>query len=286
MEEQRSEPRRAFELQIPGTWVNLPDRPASSEVGRLVSTIESAFLDLTLALVLFESAQAEDQAHGQPELSRAAWLADREKHKEILEALEQQEREPAVRYESVADMVRANERSAARYHEADRLLMLQHWDEGTLPRPLTHKLPFLYAKSFLFTADSIGRLLAKLAERPDLPCEVACACNSFYDWFPDLREVRNSTVHIEDRARGVKESRKGKPDKMLDLKPVAKGSILSTGPVLVLGNLSGNRFGCTMANGHYGEMEISADSLGIVRDLLEEAFANIPWTGNARHTPS
>ena len=72
--------------------------------------------------------------------------------------------------------------------------------------------------------------------------------------FPDVRGVRNTAQHLEDRSRGLGAGRSPRP---LVLQPVENFLVNAPGGALVLDALIGNRFGCTMADGHYGEVEIS-----------------------------
>ncbi|MXF14398.1 hypothetical protein FQ010_27010, partial [Escherichia coli] len=76
--------------------------------------------------------------------------------------------------------------------------------------------------------------------------------------FPDLRGVRNSTQHREDRARGLGVGREPKP---LNLQPISNTFINAPQGALILNNLNGTKFGSTMSDGHYGEVDISPESL-------------------------
>jgi hypothetical protein len=158
--------------------------------------------------------------------------------------------------------------------EAERVLMREKWERGVIPRQIRHHLPFICAKAFLTAADSIGKILMRLGERMDVPPETVAVCRGFYDSFPELREVRNSVQHIEDRGRGF--GRRGRP---LKLKPVNSGGINVDGGALILNNLNGNRYGSTMADGHFGEIEVSATSLATIRDRIEAVISSLPWKG-------
>lgn len=252
--------RLPFERRLPGTWINLPDQNAASEIRTQLYLVTSAFDEATMALVLFEHAQREPARAP----DRDEWEADSQRRAEISRALEQQSaRTPFDRD--------AWEKARV---EADRILMREKWERGIVPRQIRHHLPFIYAKAFLAAADSIGKILMCLAERAAVPAETGVACRAFYDSFPELREVRNSVQHIEDRGRGL-----GRGGKALDLKPVNAGGIEAEGGALILNNLNGNRYGSTMADGHFGEIEVSATSLATMRDRIEAVMSSLPWKG-------
>ena len=54
----------------------------------------------------------------------------------------------------------------------------------------------------------------------------------------------------------------------------------------MLENLANNRFGTVMADGHYGEVEISPVVLGQVRDLFQGIINSFEWDGYVRHEPN
>lgn len=254
--------RLTFELQFPGTWIELPDQQAAWEIQTQLSVVESAFSEATMALILFEQSQRDASARP----SREDWEADAQRRSELSRAIESGERFDPAQWEQTRE-------------RAGRQLMHEKWDRGILPRQLRHHIPFIYAKSFLYSADRIGKVLARLAERADLPADAQGACKEFYTSFPSLREVRNSAQHVEDRARGL-----GKAGKPLALKPI-ENSMISGSP-LVIDSLNGNRFGATMADGHYGEVEVSAASLATIRQHIEAVLEALPWRGPLKLFPT
>lgn len=258
--------RLPFELRVPGTWLALPDRQISWDIQTQLYSIQSAFDEATIALMLFEKAQVEARQR----FSREYQEPYGRRRAEIEQSL------PVEDDEGPFDIRRYDERRA----EIDAQVVRRLWAEGFVPRQLQHHIPFIYAKAFLYAADTIGKILARLSENPDLPDGARELCRAFYSSFPELREVRNSAQHIEDRGRGL-----GKGGKPLDLKPVDNAMINAPNGALILNTLNGNRYGSTMADGHYGEVEVSAASLATIRDMLESTFAALPWTGPPDQRP-
>jgi hypothetical protein len=110
---------------------------------------------------------------------------------------------------------------------------------------------------------------------------VSSARDNFYAHFQTLTYVRDSSHHLEDRIRG---RRRG--DIKIDLKPInIPGFMKSYAGVLALDNLNNNRYGSTMANGNYGEVEVSIDSLNKARDCIQETIDAFEWEGFKAYHP-
>jgi hypothetical protein len=77
----------------------------------------------------------------------------------------------------------------------------------------------------------------------------------------DIREIRNSLQHIEERAQP-----KGSSGRM-------------PGPILVLGSLNERRFGITSGDGRYLEVEIVESTLQRVRRALSDVIWSFEWIG-------
>jgi hypothetical protein len=125
-------------------------------------------------------------------------------------------------------------------------------------------------------------LLKVLSDESDAPFDVAVQVESFYRAFPSLIGVRDTAHHPEDRGRGL-----GKRGKQLKLQPVDNQLVKApSGGVLMLDCLNGNRYGCTMADGHYGEVEVSEQNLTIVQNCIQAVLNAFSWKGSRRHTPT
>lgn len=53
--------------------------------------------------------------------------------------------------------------------------------------------------------------------------------------------------------------------------------VMAGAGVLMASNLIGNRFGWTMEDGNYGEVQISETNLATARDVVQ-AVLNAPWS--------
>ena len=58
------------------------------------------------------------------------------------------------------------------------------------------------------------------------------------------------------------------------------------GGVIVLDMLDNNRYGGTLADGAYGEVEISAASVASAQQLIQQVFDAFSWRGPRQHGPT
>ncbi|MCE9931933.1 hypothetical protein, partial [Obesumbacterium proteus] len=166
--------------------------------------------------------------------------------------------------------------------EVDVRLQKEKWSKGIVPVKHRHRFVFLYAKSFLYALDTIDKFLKVLSEENGAPEIIKKLHAKFGDDFPDLRGVRNSAQHLEDRARGLGA---GKLPKPLQLQPVDNGFVVAPQGALMLSNLLGTKLGYTMANGYYGEVDISEESMSKITSILQEVFNSFTWKGAPQHLP-
>ena len=118
------------------------------------------------------------------------------------------------------------------------------------------RLQFLSAKSFVYALDAVNQLIRVLKKQEALPLEARDYCSEYLSRFGDLRLLRNSLQHIEDRLRGIGQNGTPIPS-----------------PLLVMGALrDGSFFGATTSEGRYVEVEVSSSVLDeaykITEDLL------------------
>ena len=261
-----------FELTYPGTWLEHQDQEIAWAIQGMLGSLEDQLTEAAVALNLFEQACARPP---RPPLDEEAWRKDGERRRELEEGYLQKARSGELKWPTW------QEREEAR-QVADVALKREKWETGTWPREYEHKLSFIYAKAFLHSVDAISKLLDVLSKEPSITADVAKYHQRFKDSFPNLKGVRNSEQHREDRGRGL--DRKGNP---LNLKPIDNSMISAPGGgILALGNLNGNRYGNTMEDGSYGEVEVSPASLRQAQVCIQGIIDEFAWNGPKRHYPS
>jgi hypothetical protein len=234
----------------------------------LLRSLETQFFDANAALNLFLDTSSRPPSF----TDREAREHDARRRSEIRLALEQE-----------FDGKTSPEHWDDINFEADVRFKRERWMSGAVPREFEHNLPFIYARAFLSALDAFEKLLGVLAKERDVPGEVATLHAQMTEDFPHLRGVRNSIQHIEDRSRGLGAGKNPKP---LDLKPIANSLVNAPeGGVLALNCLINSRYGSTMADGHYGEVDVSAESMKRLQKILVRVLHSFKWVGPRRHSP-
>jgi hypothetical protein len=255
-----------FEVTLPGTWLDYEDLNWTMKMDGLLRNLKSQFFEANAALNLFE----EVAKQASPPFTREQWHRDAERQSEIRRELEA-EAGPSLSRE-VRDRVAL---------EAIIRFKREKWSAGHVPRELRVSVPFIYARAFIYALDGFDRLLEVLAKEHGVPEQLSTLSKSMASLFPDLRGVRNSAHHMEQRTLGLAH------DKPITLRPVNNAIVQAPyGGVLMLNVLSQNRYGCTMSDGHYGEVEVSQASLHSLLALLQEVIQSFAWRGPAQHEPS
>lgn len=252
---------QVFELNYPGTW--LDDTSISNDVEPLLYQLENSMADASVGLALFEEAQSKP-------MPEPGWKRRQPAERAIAEAMESQLPAP-LDYFTRCDILEKANLQARR----------QEWAAGYVPENYERRLTFIHAHVVLYALDTIGRILNSLARISGIPAGVVAARDGYRTAIPDLVSVRDSAHHPEHRARGL--DRDGKP---LTLQPINNGMINApNGNVLALNNLNGNRLGYTSNDGHYGEVEISAQTLTVAQTAIQQVLDALPWSGSRKTVP-
>ncbi|HDU8572129.1 TPA: hypothetical protein RG687_001921 [Vibrio parahaemolyticus] len=257
-----------FEIIKPGTWLVSDDRDWSWEVEGLLRNIESQFYEANLTLNMFL-----DSFYSERDLpSSEQWQIDAERRSEIRKEIEVQY---ANSYEhSVWDEI---------HLETEIRFKREKWQSGKLPREFAHNQSLIYARAFLYALDSFDKFLKVLKNYPQAPLVIKELHDELGEKFPDLRGVRNTAQHMEDRTRGLGAGRNPKP---LDLKPIDNQLVKSEAGALLLNCLNGTKYGSTMADGHYGEVDVSPESMEKLHSIFVRLIEAFEWKGPKVHFPS
>ena len=258
-----------FELVKPGMSINLDEGELAWKFHWLLDQLESAFYDANVSLNLFELERAK--VSNLDRFSREQWDKDSQKKQELTQLVRQ---ELGLSLYEFSDELNL---------EVDARLKREKWQNGELPQVHLHRIIFLHAKSFLYALDTIDKFLKVISDESGSPQGIKLLHTQIANDFPNLRAVRNSTQHLEDRARGLGA---GRPPKPLSLQPVDNGSISAPQGALILSSLNGTKFGCTMADGHFGEVDVSPESMGKLQSIIQKTFNAFEWNGPKQHLPT
>lgn len=249
---------------------------AGHSASSLLHLMESRLFEAALALELFDQARVAARARHQEgaDTRMADWERD---------GLERRQIEAVLRSEWPSDQSPQERREAERslYDQAARVQRHQKWQAGSIPDQYMHNLPFMHARSFLTALDSIAQTVDQMIGEGWEPVALSEAAARREAKVPNVRAVRNTVAHESERALLRRQG-----GKSINLQPVENSMISAPGGVLVLNSLNNNRYGCTMADGHYGEVEVSPDSLLATTELVQNVLDAFVWTGPERWSPS
>lgn len=258
------------QLRYPGVWIEGMSRDDAFRAQSLLSTTEGALADAALSLTFFEACRGA--RHG-PE----RWEQRRAREQELQARV-------SAKYESQLGDVPESERWMALLPMREAIeteAKLLGWQEGDLPESYEGRLPFLHARAFLFALDTLANLLRVMAREAWAPTSLTTIRDDWLIAFPQLKHVRDTAHHVEDRIRGL--DRDGRPVKLAPL--VNEMISAPNGGVLLIDSLMNNRYGCTLADGTYGEVEVSGLSLAAATALLQRAIEAFQWRGPERVVP-
>ena len=141
------------------------------------------------------------------------------------------------------------------------------------PRACVGSLVDFHARAFVFALDNFAKMIAQLAlvagDASGVPPKLAKVGKSFDKAFPGAKDVRDSLHHLEDRLLRLKGA--GKELKKKKLVPIR-------GP-LVVGQVSGDDYAMTTADGVEGIVTINPASLAELKAHLDSTLAAFTWLG-------
>jgi hypothetical protein len=259
-------------VRWPGTWIDgLTDQQANEAQSQL-RLMQAGLDEAAITLHLYQAAKFA--AHAEPH-GREVWEAEQAERAAVEQELRSSQPDLAVG--ATGWWEREEEFRAQIDQETNR----RAWQSGRWPSTYRKKLSVLHARSFLYALDGTSKALGVLGKQSWVPVGISVAQAEWTAAFPHLHEVRNSSHHHEDRVRNIKTG-----DRQIDLKPVENDFISAPGGgVMILDTLIGDRYGSTMADGHYGEVEVNEISLCNAADIHQRVLNAFKWHGSVQYQP-
>lgn len=253
-----------FEIIYPGTWLELADRGTASQAQAVLYAAESCLADAGLALGGFVATRLIAMPGGRETLeARAA------RRQQIELAVRQQLNISYHEFDRYDEIVL----------EVDRRMLRERYIAGQLPEGYARRRPFLYAKSFLYAIDGFRDVLVQIAKL-GISSTVESLISEIDSRLPSLPHVRDSTAHADERVQGMAKG------KIIALKPVKNRMISAPGGALIVDALNGDSYGCTLADGSYGEVPVTRESFQLCVDVMQRLVHSLPWKGSPRVAPS
>ncbi|AUA31723.1 hypothetical protein CWR53_03490 [Pseudomonas sp. SGAir0191] len=255
-----------FHFEVPGSWLNFHDIETSRELRAVFDHLVSSFISANAALNLFnESCDKHEDESDDP---MALWSQGHSRKLELRGSL----------FESLGEETPLN--SSEYSFQVDKAYKLEMWKEGRGSKSLEKSALIIFARAFVYALDEFDRGLEAFTKIPNAPSAASELSGKMKGLFPDLREVRNSAHHMEDRVRGKRNGGRELVPQAID------NNIARSSSGLIIGvSINGTKYGTTMANGHYGEVDISAASMSKLLQMMQDVIACFNWTGRKQHFP-
>lgn len=227
--------------------------------------LERQFYSANVALDLFERSYAAARvSHGTTTEERnETWNADVSRKSQIQAAFE---RKSGLNQRDIAarDQLRV---------QAEAQFKREAWEQEHLTGSLWLEPTMIHARAFLHAFALFERLLNILALDPSAPAKLNELRAKFRAAFPDVRGVRDSVQHGDERSQWK-----------------ARGKEIDTN-LLLHDTLSSSATGfpnyvATMANGKLGQLEVSVRSMEVLHEIFQGVLNSYTWHGPPRSLPT
>ena len=251
---------RIVEWEKPGTFIASEDHDASFRLGNQITSMEECIIEANIVLNMFEADinSSECERHKIEFNTRRA--IDREVTSELFP-------------DGIFEMNISIEEERARRLAVEKEVRRRLFSSGHLPSSFIFKPRFIFAKNFLNNVDIFLKHLKSLSKDSAAPEEIHIIYEELLIHLPDIRDVRNSMQHPEDRVIGKAHK------KEIEIKEIDNSKIPIKGRAMVQSALNKNKFGYTMANGEYGDIEVSFDTLNLLLESLIKVYGTFNWIG-------
>ncbi|MCU1584330.1 MAG: hypothetical protein JWM49_886 [Microbacteriaceae bacterium] len=226
--------------------------------------MQTSLVDAALALSMFEDHRRSDNA---PSDHQKEWEEDHARREQVRGELACASPELSEGGDQFAAIRRLDD--LVRFEVQRRA-----WRDGRVPSSYRMRPAFIHAKSCLYALDTIGKSFKLLSAHVDDASKIDALIDEWNESMPDLMHVRNSAHHPEDRVQGKTFSRR------IDLQPV-ENEMLSVpgGGALIVDWLANDRYGGTLADGRFGEIEISPATVAVAARVVQAAHDLFQWRG-------
>lgn len=266
-----------LKLTYPGRRLSYSDQDWAWQTLLLIQSIERTLNDAAIALSYFENQKLRHPSYTTTE----QWLEDIERRKEIENQIIEQQ------------SLNCNfpNTSVELSYQSQVKLSQEKWEhQKELPDCFQDRFIFIYAQSYMYSMNRLRCLIDILNKKvktnqefADEYKQIKNARKNFMELMPHLREVRDSSAHYEDRIRGL--GKNGTPinSKIIENEFISIADNESS--VIISENLHGNCFGGTLADGNYGEVEISFQVFKAVYEVVQNIFNAFQWKGTSKKVP-
>ncbi len=119
----------------------------------------------------------------------------------------------------------------------------------------------LYAKAFVYSLNTIDKLLPILKKRPNAPQQIISLSDSFHQIFGYLKHIRDSLMHLEHRGLGLNR----------------KGERIESGPIRHFGSFAGDHYFFMGEDGETYNVKIATSTLQCAREIIQNIINAYEW---------
>lgn len=240
------------EIRYPGTALDGLTEKDASDVENLCRHIVDGLEEAAVALASFPEARANMRP------------AQRE-----TDAISSEDRDKiAATRRSAQEAGASAEDVGAMYYDGEQAIKRELWRQGRWPDLYMRKRPFMFARDFVLGLDQVAKGLRALNKLPCSPPAIDQLMTQWENAFPDLKDVRDSEQHGEERARMLEHGR-----------PIVT-------PFFHQGNLADkNEYIWTKADGDTGTVEVSETTLASAQAIVQSVLEAFTWIGAPRWVP-
>lgn len=256
------------ELRWGGTWLDGLDEDDRRAACSLLQVLGHAVGDSAISLELFCRAQDAD-----------AILDD-----EIVARSDENRRHLMSRYQSLrAQMEESGWQVPEEAWELAALsVQREYYSAGRWPMDYVTAAPLLHGKSFMYSLERVRTTLRSMSKQSWAPAAIGPIYERFEAAFPDLKGLRDSCAHPEDRQ--LQRDQKGRRirSKAVD------NSFAEVGPGIlwaVPGMHGSSTMHGTMASGHLGELAVTEETLRTALTIVQEVIDSFEWSGPVKWAP-
>ncbi|MDQ3609523.1 MAG: hypothetical protein M3459_11575 [Actinomycetota bacterium] len=228
--------------------------------------------DLVVSLSMFEQAQVETHVRMQ---ARSEAVRDHEEWQQEGERRRRREAELEAQAGIAWGQPDYFEKSEAIREQVRREMLREKWAREGGPESYARRTVFIHAQSFVSTLAVLQRSLLALRRYPFEPAVAAGikkAADEFAAALPGLKGVRDSVAHVEERVRGEAHGKK------IKTQPVSNSLIHAPGGgAMVVSALNNQRYGGTIADGTYAEVEVADATTEVARAAVQAVDDALPW---------
>jgi hypothetical protein len=244
-----------IEIRLPGSMIRGESNKNDLESFDHVEAVVKLFYEACAALYLFEEIQ--------------------NKYSPSLIDLDHSERAAEIFKDYLNGYAQNSEDQRELFYEAESRAKKELWDRGVLPNAITVHRTIIAARAFVYALDGFREEIVKISKNKNAIVQLKEMPEKFDKYFPHLKAIRDSCHHIADRRRGVgRVKNKSTPIKA---KSHDFGFMNIPEGTIQLAILIDSKFGCTLADGSFGSIEIDSDSLRLLRKLLDELVNCYKW---------